>query len=116
MLKSIPSKVFSMIARRTPAVNPTTIEIPPISATAGFPFNAKCTGIQDDGITYVGEDGIEQKLTAGSVVIAAGMAPNNEEAMALFSSKYYTRLAGDCDDGGNIQKVLRSALGAACQV
>ena len=81
-----------------------------------YVLKAVCTGIAEDGVTYKDMDGAEHKIPAGSVVIAIGMNPNIEEAMALCSPSYQYRFVGDCNKVGSIQTTMRSALGEACQV
>lgn len=81
-----------------------------------YVVNATCTEISDKGVTYRTAEGGEQTIPAGSIVIAAGMKPNTEEAKALYHPTYAAHLVGDCDKVGNIQKVTRSAVGAASLV
>ncbi len=78
--------------------------------------NATCTGIDSTGVVYQDAEGSVQRLTAGSVVIAAGMKPNHDAALALYDPSYVVHLVGDCECVGNIQRVNRSAIGAAAQI
>lgn len=75
--------------------------------------NAVCTAVTADGVTYVDADGNEQTVTAGTVVIAAGMQPKNDEALAFAALNKKLFLIGDCHTVGNIQTAVRSGYGAA---
>lgn len=81
-----------------------------------YVLNARCSGIDPDGVRYFDPAGTEQKLTADTVILAVGMRPNTEAALALYDPSYLVHLVGDCDKVGNIQKVTRSAVGAAAMV
>ena len=75
-------------------------------------LNARCIGISD-GVTYRDADGAEQKLEAGTIVIAAGMKPRLDEAMALHDTSGRFIMVGDCSTPGNVQKAMRTAFSAA---
>lgn len=75
--------------------------------------NAECTAVTADGAVYVDADGNEQTVKAGSIVVAAGMQPNNEEALAFSTLKKKMLLIGDCQTAGNIQMAVRSGFAAA---
>lgn len=75
--------------------------------------NAVCTAVTADGVTYVDADGNEQTVTAGTVVIAAGMQPKNDEALAFAALNKKLFLIGDCHTVGNVQTAVRSGYGAA---
>jgi pyruvate/2-oxoglutarate dehydrogenase complex dihydrolipoamide dehydrogenase (E3) component len=75
-------------------------------------LNACCIGISD-GVIYRDADGKEQKLEAGSIVIAAGMKPKTDEAMALHDAANRFFMVGDCSAAGNVQKAMRTAFSAA---
>ncbi len=75
-------------------------------------LNACCIGIGDE-VTYRDADGKEQKLEAGSIVIAAGMKPKTDEAMALHDAANRFFMVGDCSAAGNVQKAMRTAFSAA---
>jgi len=45
--------------------------------------NARCTAVTDDGVTVVGEDGQEFKLTADAVVTALGLKSLTEQVEAI---------------------------------
>jgi 2,4-dienoyl-CoA reductase-like NADH-dependent reductase (Old Yellow Enzyme family)/thioredoxin reductase len=75
-------------------------------------LNARCTGI-DDEVTYTDADGAEQRLEAGTVVIATGMKPKLSEAMALYDAGDRFVMVGDCSAPGNVQKAMRTAFSAS---
>jgi len=75
--------------------------------------NARCTKVDETGVTYVDKDGREGHVDAGSVVVSAGARPLTAEAMALFGAAAYTYAIGDCDKAGNVQKATRSAFSVA---
>ncbi len=75
-------------------------------------LKARCIGI-GDGVTYTDADGKEQKLEAGSVVIAVGMKPKLDETMALYDAGDRFFMVGDCSVPGNVQKAMRTAFSAS---
>lgn len=81
----------------------------------GFTYhlNAKVTAITPDGVTYVDGDGAEHTLSAGTVVLAAGMKAKQAEAMAMMDGNVRTHMIGDCDKVGCIQTGVRAAYALA---
>lgn len=79
----------------------------------GFDYvlNVRCTGIWDDGVTYVTKEGQEHKVYADHVLLAAGLRANSDEALSFFTGKTRTWMIGSCDTPGSIQAVNRSAYG-----
>ena len=75
--------------------------------------SADCTAVTQDGVTYIDGDGNEQSVKAGSVVIAAGMQPKSDQALAFAELDKKLFLAGDCHTAGNIQMAVRSGFAAA---
>lgn len=73
--------------------------------------NAKVVRVEQDGVTYTGQDGISHKVSCENVVLAAGMKPRTAEAQSLFVPGVKCHLVGDCNKVGNIQKVNRNAFG-----
>jgi len=49
-------------------------------------LNVRCTAISKEGVSYRDMDGAEHSIQAGSVVIAAGMQPKSDEALAFFGA------------------------------
>jgi hypothetical protein len=78
-------------------------------------LNVCCVGI-DNGVIYTDLDGTEHTLPAGTVVVAAGMRPRTEEAIALADSGNRFELIGDCKTPGNVQQAMRSAFSAAVRL
>ena len=78
--------------------------------------SGRCTGISDGGVAYVDADGAEHRIEADSVVMAAGMRPNVEEATALYDPTYRLYTIGDCDRAANVQKAVRAAFSAAISI
>ena len=78
--------------------------------------NARVTRIEDNGV-YFEREGEEHFVPADTVILAAGMKANVDEAFALSDSSVYDSFRiGDCVHAGNIQKAQRSALGAASNI
>ncbi len=75
--------------------------------------SGRCTGITEEGVSYVDQDGIQQLIPSDSVVMAAGMRPRREEATALYNPAYRVYTVGDCDKASNVQKAIRAAFSAA---
>ena len=73
----------------------------------------RCTAVTAAGVTYADENGQEQLLPCGSVVMAAGMRPRQAEALALYDPSYRVYTVGDCDKAANVQKAVRAAFAAA---
>ncbi|MBP2651324.1 MAG: FAD-dependent oxidoreductase [Firmicutes bacterium] len=75
--------------------------------------NARCMGIDSDGVRYVDKSGQEYKIEAGSVIIAVGTKPKTDEAMALFGTGAVTAVVGDCVRATGIANAMRTAFAAA---
>lgn len=71
------------------------------------------TGIQADGVTYRDRDGQEHTLPCDTVILAAGMKPLRDEAMALCVEGVKCHIIGDCNKIGNVQKLNRFVFGLA---
>ena len=81
----------------------------------GFTYhlNARCVGVDPDGVRYVDKDGTEHKLPADKVLLAAGMKARQTEAMTFLDGNVRTHMIGDCLKVGCIQTGLRAAYGLA---
>lgn len=79
----------------------------------GFDYilNARCTGIDENRVTYVDKDGAEHSVEADNVLLAAGLKANSDIALPFFTGKARTWMIGSCDTPGSIQAVNRSAYG-----
>jgi 2,4-dienoyl-CoA reductase-like NADH-dependent reductase (Old Yellow Enzyme family)/thioredoxin reductase len=75
-------------------------------------LNARGTGIHG-GVTYTDAGGATHLLEAGTVVIAAGMKPRLDEAMALWNTGDRFVMVGDCAFVGNVEKAIRTGFAAA---
>ena len=73
----------------------------------------KCTGITVEGVSYTDKEGNAQFLPCDSVVMAAGMRPNQAAATALYDPAYRLYAIGDCDKASNVQKAIRAAFATA---
>jgi len=78
----------------------------------GIILNACCTGI-DNGITFTDIYGTMRHLDVESVVIAAGMKSNFDEAMSLKDSAINFQMIGDCFQVGSVESAVRDAFAAA---
>ena len=78
-----------------------------------YHLNARCVGVDPDGVRYVDKDGTEHKLPADKVLLAAGMKARQTEAMAFLDGNVRTHMIGDCLKVGCIQTGLRAAYGLA---
>ena len=82
---------------------------------AGFHYhlNARCVGVDPDGVRYVDKDGNAHKLPADKVLLAAGMKARQTEAMTFMDGNVRTHMIGDCLKVGCIQTGLRAAYALA---
>lgn len=87
-------------------------------ATEGFHYTLKatCTGITETGVTYVDEAGEAHTISAGSVVLAAGMRAKTEEAYRFYNSAARSFVIGDCNQVGSVQQCMRSGYATARQI
>lgn len=78
-----------------------------------YKLNARVTGITADGVTYTDSEGVEHTVSAKSVVLAAGMKPKQDEAMAFMDGTARTHMIGDCLKVGCVQTAMRAAYALA---
>jgi pyruvate/2-oxoglutarate dehydrogenase complex dihydrolipoamide dehydrogenase (E3) component len=76
-------------------------------------LNARVTAISDEGVAYKDKDGAKHTVQAGSVVVAVGMKPQHDLALAFYGAGDRFFMIGDCNIAGNIQKTMRSAFSIA---
>ena len=80
-------------------------------------FHAACgvtvTEIRTEGVVYRDHNGQEQLAACGSVLYSTGTVEKFDEAMGLFGAAAATRMIGDCEKAGNVQKAMRSGYAAA---
>jgi NADPH-dependent 2,4-dienoyl-CoA reductase/sulfur reductase-like enzyme len=79
-------------------------------------LNARCTGINKNGVDYLDDDGNGHEITAGCVVIAVGMKSRIDKTMELSSAGNSFYMIGDCKKAGNVQKAMRSAFSIASMI
>ena len=81
----------------------------------GFSYrlNARVTAIGPDSVTYVDQEGAEHTLASQGVVLAAGLTPRQEEAMACMDGRVRTHMIGDCSQVGSVQTSMRAAYALA---
>ena len=81
----------------------------------GFSYrlNARVTAIGPDSVTYVDQEGAEHTLASQGVVLAAGLTPRQEEAMAFMDGRVRTHMIGDCSQVGSVQTSMRAAYALA---
>ncbi len=75
--------------------------------------NARCTGITAQGITYADADGEEHFVAADTVIVAAGMRPRLDEAMAFATCAPIWNYIGDCVTPTNVRMAVRNGYDAA---
>jgi pyruvate/2-oxoglutarate dehydrogenase complex dihydrolipoamide dehydrogenase (E3) component len=71
----------------------------------------RCTRIFPDGISAE-KDGLEQKFTADTVIIAAGVRPRTEEAESFRVCADEFWKAGDCKKAGNVRMAVHEGYDA----
>jgi len=84
--------------------------------TFSFITEATTTKISEGQVTYKDTQGNEKSIGTDSVVISGGLKPLQEEAIKFYGSADRFLMVGDCGDVGNVQKCMRSAFAAACQL
>lgn len=65
---------------------------------------------------YRTREGTEGVIAGDCVILAAGMKPETEQALALYDTDYEFCMVGDCRETGNVQKAVRSAYAAAMEI
>ena len=78
--------------------------------------SAKATAVDETSVTYEDAEGVQHTVPADSIVLAAGMSPNREEALKFWEVGPYVHVIGDCDTPGDIQNCMRSAFGIASNI
>lgn len=77
---------------------------------------ARCTGITEDGVTYMDGDGKQQSINAGSVVVAAGMKAKTEPALKFAGTCAWFYMVGDCQEAADLRNAIRSAFSTASKL
>jgi NADPH-dependent 2,4-dienoyl-CoA reductase/sulfur reductase-like enzyme len=79
--------------------------------------DATVTRIAEGQVTYKDAKGNENTILADSVVVSVGRQARRDEALRFYGSANRVINLGDCsDEGGNIQRSVRSAYFAASQI
>ena len=71
------------------------------------------TAIEPDGVCYRDKACVEHKISCGTVLYSVGTKENFDEAMGLYGAVANTRMIGDCEKAGNVQKAVRSGYAGA---
>ena len=71
-------------------------------------LSATCTGISKDGVTYRDSEGTAHTVSAGTVLLAAGMRTDASLAMAYAGCGKRFYAIGDSARQGNLQTAIRS--------
>ncbi len=74
-----------------------------------YKLNARVIRIAPDGVSYLDAEGNEQFLSAGNVVLAAGMKSRHTEAIAFCDGNVRVHIIGDCNKVGCVQTGMRAA-------
>ena len=76
---------------------------------------APVTGVSDAAVTYE-QAGESHTLPADTLILASGMAPLTDRALAFYSDRYDFHMIGDCAELGTIMTSMRSAYAAASRL
>lgn len=79
-----------------------------------FLTSARCSKIQEDGVTVVTEQGDEQLIKADTVVLAVGIEPETRFLPSLEAEGIKTYLAGDCNKGAKIADAIGDGFKLGC--
>jgi thioredoxin reductase len=84
-------------------------------------LNARCISIDENGVTYIDKNCLENTLKVGTVVISVGMKPKTDKVLEFVQEVHSAGMLyypiGDCaHQRGNVQKAIRSAFAAASQI
>lgn len=77
---------------------------------------AKTVEILPNGVKYLDTDGKEQIIEADSVIVSAGVAPRQDDAMgfAALADEFYC--IGDCRDPKDVRRAMKNAFCAAIRM
>ena len=70
----------------------------------------------ESGAVKFTREGEEKIVPADTVIVAAGMRPLTDEALAFCSDRYEFHMIGDCAETGTIMTAMRSAFSVASQI
>jgi len=78
---------------------------------------AMVTGVSGGKVTYRDASGGEKSIQADDIVVYSGLKAKKDEALEFYGSAKQFFTIGDCsENGGNIQKCIRSAFFTASEV
>lgn len=78
--------------------------------------NALVKSVGNGAVYYTDKDGLEQYVTADSVVVSAGMQSLSDEALLFYGAAPEFQMIGDCKKPGTIQSAMRMAYAAASRI
>jgi 2,4-dienoyl-CoA reductase-like NADH-dependent reductase (Old Yellow Enzyme family)/NADPH-dependent 2,4-dienoyl-CoA reductase/sulfur reductase-like enzyme len=104
-----------LIAKTVPPIHYRSSMRAAWEALPKFQFTTQSTvlRVEEDKVVYQ-KDGKEYEETFDTLILAAGMEPNTEEAFALSAAAGRSELIGDCLEMGNLLMANKTAYGAAC--
>lgn len=76
----------------------------------------KCVEITEEGVRAVDQDGNELIIPADTVILAAGMRANSQEADKFYGTAFDVIAAGDCIKASSVHNATSTALYAALQI
>ena len=77
---------------------------------------AKVAAIKDGAVEYTDKEGNTVSVPADSVIMSAGMRPNQAQALAFYNSAPEFYMIGDCKKPATIQQAMRSAYSTAMRI
>lgn len=106
---------FQMLAKDAPPLQFYSMFQEAWENTPGFTgiVNAEVTEVTGSGVVYTDAEGKRQEVKAGSVIIAAGMEPENTLYMDLAQLNKKMLPIGDCGEVNDIQVAVRSGFASA---
>ena len=75
-------------------------------------MQTRCTGIQADGVTVVGPDGVEQKIAADTVILAAGMRAKTEVYERFIGVAHDVINVGDSKKASTVYNAITTGFDA----
>ena len=78
-----------------------------------FTTNSTVTRVAKDTVVYITKDGKEHSVHYDTLILAAGLKSNTEEAIELSQASSRAEIIGDCYEMGNILSATKTACGAA---
>ncbi len=79
-------------------------------------LNARCTKIQEKEVSYLDQDRNENVINADTIILACGMKPKVQEAVAFANIAPEWEEIGDCATASNLEMALRTGYDAANRI